>query len=639
MKTLLTCLLSLAATAGFGLATAEQNGEIPIQAWIHDPVIASPDVSPDGNHIVALTLTAIDKAPDITVWDTRSLSKAPIRFAPKHVKALKVYWLSNDQLFVLGRQKFDYRFGGRPTRWFRDRIYIVDYRGKRFREILDDDEIIGGGLISLLPEDPKHVMIKATNLEYATDIYELDLETFLTRRIQRGSPRAGFLTNYKGEVVGTKQVVGSGVDTRIEYRYRNPNTGEMELHHALYAIKRAGLSPLAFDKDGHTIYMADNRETDKAVLRRYDLLTRQLSEPIFDGDFEVVGVHLGDKPHNWGEVVSYVGYGPKRVEKYVDGETAALHERLSSALPAGESQSVVGMSDDRTIMIIESYSDREAGAYYLMVNGEQLIPLGRQFPNLKPEQMAPMQFVTYAARDGLEIPAYLTLPVSGKKPYPAVIMPHGGPWARDYWGFDKWVQFLANRGYAVLQPQYRGSEGWGKELWRAGDNEWGQKMQDDKDDGAAWLVEQGIAEKDRIAIYGYSYGGYAAMAAAVRPDSPYQCAIAGAGLSELDTFDKITFEGKWGRVFQNPTISGLSPLEHVEDANIPIYIFHGDRDQRVPVEQSRKLYDALKNAEKTVEYNEIPDLWHSLPWWPTHHYNVLTSIEDFLANRCGPGGL
>ncbi len=201
------------------------------------------------------------------------------------------------------------------------------------------------------------------------------------------------------------------------------------------------------------------------------------------------------------------------------------------------------------------------------------------------------------------------------------------------------MQFLANQGYAVLQPQYRGSQGWGQDLWRAGDRRWGFEMQDDKDDGARWLIEEGIADPDRIAMFGYSYGGYAAMAAIVRQDTPYQCAIAGAGLSELRYFDKVTFENPFGREFQNPTIAGLSPLDHAEEARIPIFIFHGDRDQRVPIEQSRKYVSALKKAEKDVEYLEIPDLWHSFPWWPQHRRLIFSSMTDYLSNRCGPGGI
>ena len=250
-----------------------------------------------------------------------------------------------------------------------------------------------------------------------------------------------------------------------------------------------------------------------------------------------------------------------------------------------------------------------------------------------------MEFVSYEARDGLEIPAFLTLPAEGEAPFPAVVVPHGGPWARDFLGWDQWAQFLANRGYAVLQPQYRGSDGWGQTLWRAGDKEWGRKMQDDKDDGARWLAAQGIADAGRIAIFGYSYGGFAAMAASVRPDSPFQCAIAGAGLSELRSFDKVTYENPFQRQFQNPTIAGMSPLDHVRDATIPIYVFHGERDQRVPINQSEKFVRALKRAGKDVKYTEIVDLWHSLPWWPQHHFAVLSSIEDYLANDCGPNGL
>ncbi|MGH1471143.1 MAG: alpha/beta hydrolase family protein [Cellvibrionaceae bacterium] len=621
-------------------ANTSSSQIIPMQAWTHDPVISSVNVSPDGNKLVALTIQKTDQAPDITVWQTKDLSKSPVRFAPKDVKALSVFWLSNEQLMVVGRQKFDYRYGGRPTRWFKNKAYIVDTKGKKFREILSSKEKLDAGLMNTLPLEPDNVLVTATNLDYATDIYKLNLKNFIAKRIYRGSPKKDFFNNPLGEVIGESELKGSGEDTRIEFSYINPKTGEMEFHHSLYARKREGMQPIGFDIDGQHVYMMNNLNRDKSALFKYDLNTRKLGEPILaSDDFSISGVTFSSNPQNLGQVISYTTDGAKRKTHYVDPVRKQLQKQLDAALPKDQGHKITSMSDDMTVMVVKSTGVKEPGAYYLMVNGKELIALGRSFPNLKPEQLADMKFVTYKARDGLKIPAYLTIPNTGKAPYPTVIMPHGGPWARDFYGFDRWVQFLANRGYAVLQPQYRGSDGWGQKLWRAGDREWGQKMQDDKDDGAEWLVKEGIAAKDRMAIYGYSYGGYAAMAAVVRPNSPYQCAIAGAGLSELATFDKVTFEGKFGREFQNPTIAGLSPIEHVKDANIPIYIFHGDRDQRVPVEQSRKFYKALEKAGKTVEYNEIPDLWHSLPWWPTHHVNVLGSIEDYLANRCGPGGL
>ena len=400
------------------------------------------------------------------------------------------------------------------------------------------------------------------------------------------------------------------------------------------------MNPAAFDMDGRHIYMVDNTGREQSVIRIYDLITRELSEPIYGGDgIEATGVLQASNPDNFGKVIGYTGYGERVVREYTDLKWASIQQRLDNALPANQEHRIVSMSDDLTIMVVFSSGPREAGVWHLLVNGQQLVPLGRRYPLLEPDKLADMEFVTYEARDGLEIPAFLTRPVEGDGPYPAVVMPHSGPWARDFLGWDLWAQFLANRGYAVLQPQYRGSEGWGQTLWRAGDNEWGQKMQDDKDDGALWLSEQGIAEPDRIAIYGYSYGGFAAMAASVRPNSLYQCAIAGAGLSELRSFDKVTFENPFQRQYQNPTIDGMSPLDHVKDASIPIYVFHGERDQRVPIVQSEKFVQALRRAKKDVKYEEIVDLWHSLPWWPQHHLAVLSSIEDYLAHECGPGGL
>ncbi|MCV6615400.1 MAG: alpha/beta fold hydrolase, partial [Cellvibrionaceae bacterium] len=410
-------------------------------------------------------------------------------------------------------------------------------------------------------------------------------------------------------------------------------------HFKFYAQDRAGIEVQTIAADG-TVYVLDSQNFDKAAIRTYDPVTKTLGEPLYsDPEFEMGGV-VTDRYNQKGknDVIGYVLSGPDRTIIYTDPAWQDLIKRVNAALPQRDN-SISSITRDKTLAVIYSSSTTHAGSYYLLVNGRQLLPLGERYPHLKEEQLAGMKFVYYKARDGLKIPAFLATPKTGKAPYPTIILPHGGPWARDYLSFDPWVQFLADRGYAVLQPQYRGSQGWGQKLWRAGDKEWGQKMQDDKDDGAAWLVEQGIADKDRIAMFGYSYGGYAAMAAVVRPNSPYQCAIAGAGLSELDSFDKVTFTNPFNRNFQNPTIDGLSPLYNIKDANIPLLLFHGDRDIRVPVDQSRKYYKALKKAGHDVQYVEIPDLWHSNPWFPQHKAVMYTELERYLANDCGPGGL
>ena len=627
-------LLGLLASDAAGAAT------IPISAWIHDPVIASVRVSPDGTRLAALTLGDVNAPPDVTVWRTADLSAQPVRFRPRDVKARAVFWLNDDRLMVIGRQKFDIRAGGRTTKWFREKVYLYDGEGEGRKELFKTKEFLGAGLFNRLPRQPDKVLVEVINREFAADIYELDLNSYNAKRVYRSADDESPIGDIDGAIRGKQQIEGGGEDVHIRFSYKHPETGNWEEHHRLYASRREGMAPVAFDRDGRRVYMRDNRGRDKAVIRAYDLIDRTLGEPLFGGGVvEAVDVLQAANPADFGKVVGFVGYDERLVIDYQEPKRRSIRQRLEKALPAGLGHRLSSFSDDLTVIVVRSSGPREPGLYHLLVSGSQLLPLGRSFPHLLPEKLADTRLVSYRARDGLEIPGFLTLPQGAQGPLPAVVMPHGGPWARDFLDWDLWAQFLANRGYAVLQPQYRGSQGWGQALWRAGDREWGQKMQDDKDDGARWLVEQGIADQDRIAIYGYSYGGYAAMAASVRPNSPYQCAIAGAGLSELRTFDKITYQSPFIREYQNPTIAGLSPIDHAKQVAMPVYLFHGDRDQRVPIEQSRKFANALKRAGKQVKYEEITDLWHSLPWWPQHHLAVLSSLEDYLRNDCGPEGL
>ncbi|MFI4973507.1 MAG: alpha/beta hydrolase family protein [Caulobacterales bacterium] len=290
---------------------------------------------------------------------------------------------------------------------------------------------------------------------------------------------------------------------------------------------------------------------------------------------------------------------------------------LKARIPVADGADVhfAGASDDLKYILVVKSGPKQPPEFYLLTDGAKLALLGKSRPWIDPAALGDTRLVEYAARDGLMIPAFLTTPpkdVFGPGPYPTLIEPHGGPWARDDmdWDVSGWIQYFAARGFALLQPQFRGSEGWGQKLWRAGDGEWGQKMQGDNDDGVKWPIDQHIADPARVAMFGYSYGGYAALAASIRPNGLYQCTIFGAGAGDLAEIEQATFDNRFQREFQHPTIAGLDALAHAKEAKIPVMLYHGDRDQTVDVEQSRKFAAALKAAGKPYRYVEIKDMGH-----------------------------
>ncbi len=643
------------ATAG-GPAVAQQSAAdtyIPLHAWVHDPSLASVALSPDGKHLVAVSLADMGAIPTIGIWNADALAEAPTRFEltasdGSRWKPLSAFWLNDTVVYAVGRQLIDYSIGARKIKNFREKAFVYDMKKGKLMEPFGGggsriEDLLGSiTLEDRLPLNGQKVLVRVTNPEGAVDIYEMDLAKYNTRRVFKGASGLSPFTDLEGNVRGRTRVEGDGDDARIEVEARKAGSDSWDKIATFYARDREGLQPVDFAKDSNIFYMTDNKGREHTVLREYNLASGQLSEPIFGLDkYDATGVVLGTTRRKYGELLGFTYNGPRPDTYWVDPDRVALHESLKKAFP-GKHVAFGSFSDDETRAVVYVSASNDPGTYYLYDVKKGLVELGRPKPLLDPDKIPETKLVYYSARDGLKIPAFLTVPKTGKPPFPTVVMPHGGPWARDSisYDFSNWRPFLANRGYAVLQPQYRGSLGWGQTLWRAGDREWGQKMQDDKDDGARWLVEQGISDPERLAIYGFSYGGYAAMASIVRPNPPWQCAIAGAGLSELRTFDRITFENSFfNREFQNPTVEGLSPLDHVDKASIPILIFHGDRDQIVPIDQSEKYYEALKRAGKNAKYVEISDYGHGPSITVDKQAQVLELLETYLRDECGPGGL
>ena len=323
---------------------------------------------------------------------------------------------------------------------------------------------------------------------------------------------------------------------------------------------------------------------------------------------------------------------------------ASIQASLDQILPATVN-SITSMSDDRKIVAVRAWSDVESGVLFLLDRSRtqpKLMPLGSARPNLESKLLAHMEVVRFKARDGLELQGLLTKPTNFAAPGPLIIHPHGGPYGiRDSWGFNPEVQFLASRGYAVLQINYRGSGGFGRKHLEAGRLEWGKKMQDDLTDGVNWAVAQGIADRDRVAIYGASYGGYAALAGVAFTPELYRCAVNYVGAVELtylgrrdlggDQSANELFYEKW----VHPDMEELkrrSPVNFVANIRVPTLHAYGKNDPRVEYRQWKKLKAELDKYHKPYEVFNQDDEGHGFRN-ASDSIRFYLKLEEFLATN------
>lgn len=326
-------------------------------------------------------------------------------------------------------------------------------------------------------------------------------------------------------------------------------------------------------------------------------------------------------------LAGFARYDNGTVYDYFDPLLKKLHDSIPQVIGEGYRFYPVSYAEDPRKMIVFSEGDDDAGSYYFIdFTTGATSSVGVDHPNLPTEWMSPKKPISYKAADGLEIHGYLTLPpFKGDKNLPLVVMPHGGPEYRDFADFDWQAQVLASRGYAVLQPNFRGSTGYGQAFVDAGHGEWGRKMQTDLSDGVRWLVSQGTIDPKRVAILGASYGGYAALAGATIDTGVYNCAVSIAGPSDLAAM--VTWEDNktgnsgsdtvlYWKQFMGPASGwdAISPDKQAAKASCPILLIHGTDDTVVPIDQSRRMESALKSAGKPVEFFTYPgqDHWESV---------------------------
>ncbi len=638
---------------------------IPIEDLARFEQLTSVSLSPDGKHVAGLYAAPNQKWPVLSIWKTEALAESPVWIPSKNMRPVSVRFIGNERLLFVTEQELTVD----TVKGFTRKLYITDLKGSSFEEPLrtggsTDDAArrvenlgINVGIFSERLPDENFILVERANPSQGTqEIWKLDTRTGKAERIAEGNEEFEFMpagvSPFTGELLLRQKVEtdSSGASWVRRYYRKDARSSWASLDALSFAVKsRRTLEPLGFDREQGKLLVATNKESNFTKVLLFDLQTKKFDpEPLFQNDrYDTDNVILARAVNGtWQGPVGVTVSGPAIEQAFVDDFRAPLHAMLKKQYP-GTTVTLSSVREAVKMAIATVEGPARAPDYYLVNAGStvSISKLGGQRPWLNPANMGATRWVNYQARDGLTIPAILTTPPGwsqGNAPVPTVVMPHGGPWARDFveWDPSGWTQFLASRGYAVLQPQYRGSDGLGMQLWLAGDENWGLKMQDDKDDGARWLVQQGIADAKRIAIFGYSYGGFAAIAASVRPKGPYVCALAGAGVSSLKLIQNEWGESRLQRQVQGWTVKGMSPVDNVDKSDIPIMLYHGERDRQADTEHSRIFYRAMKRAGKDVEYVEIKEMWHTLPWRPEWHRQTLGIIESWLGGpKCfgGPG--
>ncbi len=463
-------------------------------------------------------------------------------------------------------------------------------------------------LITSEPVQDNNVLV-ALNKRDSTvfDAYRLNIQTGELSLLVRNP---GNITKWYSDTEGKLRmaIASDGVNETLLYR----DSESEDFQFVLTNNFKTSVFPVGFSKDNSCIYALSNKNRDKMALVELDCVTGKEHRVIYINPevdvSEAVFSSSKDK-------LIYAGYETwKKGRHYLDDSVKAMYSRLEKLLPNTEIK-VTGSDASESRFIIRTYTDRNPGSFYLYTySNNKLVKLSDVNPSVNVEDMAEMKPVTYQTRDGLTVDGYLTLPVGGKATnLPVVVMPHGGPDQRNSWGYNSEVQFLANRGYAVFQVNFRGSKGYGKKFWIAGFKEWGAKMQDDITDGVRWLISEKIADPARIGIYGSSFGGYSALhGLCFRPDI-YKCGASYSGLTNLFTYLKDIppyyrpYLQMYYEMVGNPEADAdyfraVSPVFHTDKIRSPVLIAQGSRDPRVNMNETNQFVKELKKRNVPVTY-------------------------------------
>lgn len=634
------------------VAPAPTYEPYPVDFFAMRAVVSNVSLSPDGRHLALMKIPTKDGDPIVEVYDADDLDKVPFRMDANPMEIEFFSWVSDRDILFRARQQVRKRIEGFNQGVYEYKWGMLDVERKNVRSFSERAQIVG-----VLPNKPNDVILaiaegggdgpgaKLRSAFRPLSYWELDLRRGTKKLLIRGNISLGQIEFDSDGNPWLGRGFDEGTDEYVWYHRKLGEKGWRDvLRHSEDSFEGFGVAGFDVD-DRNKLFVIANRGNDTSGLWTYDVDTGEYEAVYRRSDVDVAGVVGHSNSWEHPDRIVGVAYNKGRFHyEFFDELEGATREQIRGVVPNAYNVRISSRSRDGNTMVIANTGPRDPGSYYLLKDG-RFRTVGNQQPLLASEALADVEFITYESRDGHEIPAWLTVP-NGEPPFPLVVLPHGGPFVTESVSYDKWAQLLANNGYMVLQPQYRGSFNYGLDFYLAAFSDvsqGGHAMQDDKDDGALHLVEQGLADKDRVAMFGWSYGGYAALVAASRTPQVYQCVVAGAAVTDPTmqvNYIRFRMRGAPSEKWIDFWDKAISPLDEVEKVNVPMLIVHGDVDQRVPINHAKKYLKLLDEHGKSYEYLELAGADHfgsTLSY--NHQETFFGKMIDYLANDCGPGGL
>jgi dipeptidyl aminopeptidase/acylaminoacyl peptidase len=640
----------------------------PVEAFFNNPAFGEAKLSPSARYLAARA-SAPGRRDFLVVIDLQTN-------APKVVASYEdgdvgdFQWVNDERLAFDTRDKTR----GPGDLRYAPGLYAVNRDGSNLVQLAERS---GGGMVAgdplarkLLPwhtyllgqrgaQDSDFIYVENYEFDTAGQVRYVSLLRLntVTGQAQKVPRPAGKVQGWRLDQNGEPRLASSFDEDVVTIHYRDPESGDwrkLASYRAYEAGAAEAINPLGFGADG-TLYVEAHGGKDTTSVHRFDFKTGKIDPAplIVTAGYDFAGSLI----NGHGKLLGMQFTTDATSIEWFDGGMKAMQETVDKLLPTTINLIALPSRPQTPWVLVRAYSDASPLSFALYnTETKQVNKIADTRPGINPARMGRQQFIRYKARDGLEIPALLTLPPGDKRSgLPLVVLVHGGPYVRgSTWGWNPQSQFLASRGYAVLEPEYRGSTGFGVKHFKAGWKQWGLAMQNDIADGTRWAIAKGLVDPKRICIAGASYGGYATLMGLVNDPDLYKCGVDWVGVTDIN----LLYNGSWNfasdmsaewkkygmpdmvgdQVKDAAQLKATSPLEQAARITQPVLMAYGGVDVRVPIYHGKKFYDAVTRTNKNVEWIEYPEEAHG---WrlPKNSIDFWTRVEAFLDKHIGKGAV